>query len=95
MSETINKGPIFHVGYSEITGVIYAGTINKKGTKWLKQTDVTQEALTAVRDHFMNIYYNQKEQAGIVGYRWKTKSGKTVTLQLNIIDAQEGNDSIE
>ena len=94
MNEIVKREPVFHVGCSELTGTIYAGTINKKGTKWLKQTDVTQEALAAVRDHFMNVYSNQKEPIGTVGYQWTTKSGKTVTLQLNITDTQERSDSI-
>ncbi len=94
MIETVKREPVFHVGCSELTGAIYAGIINKKGTKWLKQTDVTQEALAAVRDHFMNAYSSQKEPVGTVGYQWTTKDGKTITLQLNIAETHERSDLI-
>jgi hypothetical protein len=78
------KEVIFHVSCNSNNNVIYAGTVNKKGNKWLKQTDVTQEAIAAVRDHFMNVKSMQEEDTDIVGYQWKTADGRSITLQLVI-----------
>lgn len=72
----------FHVNCSPLTGTIYAGTINKNGTKWLKKTDVTEEALAAVRDHFMNMLLEEKTNT--VGYQWTKTDGSVVTLQLTL-----------
>ena len=38
---------VYHVGCGEISGRIYAGTINKKGDKWVNKTDVTEEEKAA------------------------------------------------
>lgn len=85
------KETVFHVACSQMTNVIYAGTVNKKGDKWLKQTDVTQEALAAVRDHFLNVLATQKEDTDTIGYQWKMNDGKVITLQLTM-DAEEAKD---
>lgn len=84
MSETTKKEPEFHVFTSELSGRIYAGTINKDKTKWLKKSDVTKEALEAVRDHFLDLYNNENTEANSVGYQWTNKEGKVITLSLNI-----------
>ena len=84
--EEPKKQKVYHVACSEETGLIYAGVINKKGNKWLSKSDVTQEVLNAVRDHFLKIYAAEKENAEIIGYQWKTNEGKTVTVQLTIAD---------
>lgn len=41
----------YHVGCG-IAG-IYAGTLNKKGDRWLHKSDVTDEALIAVAQYFL------------------------------------------
>lgn len=72
----------YHVG-SGICG-IYAGTINKKGDKWVNKSDVTDEAICAVRDYLKNeADMNKKE---LWGYEWDTKDGKTVELLIKIRD---------
>lgn len=64
---------------------IYAGRINKKGDKWLEKSDVTDEALCAVRDYL----YDQAiaEGKSICGYEWDRKDGKVVEL---IVKIREG-----
>ena len=75
---------LFHVKCSPLTGNIYAGTINKSGTKWLKKNDVTEEALAAVRDHFMNILADSSSTTNTIGYQWTRIDGSEVTLQLTV-----------
>lgn len=41
----------YHVGCG-IAG-IYAGTLNKKGDKWVNKSDVTDEAIKAVAQYFL------------------------------------------
>ncbi len=54
----------YHVGCG-ITG-IFAGTLNKKGDRWLNKSDVTKEAFTAVAQYCiehneaMNFNYHGK-----------------------------------
>ena len=54
----------YHVGCG-ITG-IFAGTLNKKGDRWLNKSDVTNEAFNAVaqycleHDEAMNFNYKGK-----------------------------------
>ena len=80
----------YHVKCDRATGRVYAGTINKKGTRWLSVSDVTNEALSAVRDHFINILNQQKDGTNAVGCQWETKDGKYVSLQLSVSDRQIG-----
>lgn len=42
----------FKVGCSPIIGVLYAGTVNKKGA-WGKKHDVTDTAVGAVAEHLI------------------------------------------
>lgn len=67
---------------------IYAGKINKNGTEWLEKSDVTDEALCAVRDYL----YDQAiaENKSIWGYEWGRKDGKIVEL---IVKIREGEDN--
>lgn len=64
---------------------IYAGKINKNGTEWLDKSDVTDEALYAVRDYL----YDQAiiEDKTVWGYEWDKKDGKVVEL---IVKIREG-----
>lgn len=74
----------YHVG----TGLagIYAGRINKKGDKWIEKSDVTDEALCAVRDYL----YDQAiaEGKAVWGYEWDRKDGKVVELIVKIRDGE-------
>ena len=77
----------FHVQAGEISGVIYAGTFTKDGQKWAKRSDVTEEAIATVRDHFL-----PKAQSNGVNsyyYQWHRKDGKTVELRVSIQDDEE------
>ena len=66
---------------------VYAGRINKKGDKWLEKSDVTDEALCAVRDYL----YDQAiaEGKSICGYEWDRKDGKVVELIVRIKDGED------
>ena len=72
----------YHVSCSEITGTIYAGTVKKNGKEWLNKSDVTEEAIAAVRDHLTNKAFMEKSD--FYGYEWTRKDGKKVTLSVSI-----------
>ena len=84
---------VYHVGCNLENNVIYAGTVNKKQDKWLTQTEVTDEALLAVRNHFLKLA--EQEQTNEVGYRWTFDNNKMVTLKVVIEDVEESNDKHE
>ena len=66
---------------------IYAGRINKKGDKWLEKSDVTDEALCAVRDYL----YDQAiaEGKSICGYEWNRKDGRIIELLVRIKEGED------
>lgn len=70
---------------------IYAGTLMpKKDGKpqcWKNKSDVTEEALCAVRDYLIDECIDEKEGKTSGGYEWKRKDGKTVSL---IVKVEEG-----
>ena len=72
----------YHVGCSEIAGTIYAGTVKKNGKEWLNKSDVTDEAVGAVRDHLTNKAFLEKSD--FYGYEWTRKDGKKVVLSVSI-----------
>lgn len=75
----------YHVSV-EISG-IYAGKTNKNGTEWLDKSDVTDEALYAVRDYLIDkLQANNKTEGG---YEWKRKDGKVVELVVKIKDGEK------
>ena len=76
----------YHVGCSPENNVIYAGTINKTGDKWTNKTDVTEECLEAVTNHFLRIA--QKEETNELGYRWQYEDGTTVFLKI-VVETKE------
>lgn len=85
-----NKPPEFHVGIGEISDTIYAGTLMRNGTVWKDRSDVTDEAIAAVRDHLM-----QKAKADgleTYGHSWKLKDGGKVQLIVRILpkEADDG-----
>ena len=77
----------YHVGCG-VFG-IYAGTLNKKGDLWQNKTEVTDEAICAVRDWLYNEFINAEKHGG--GYEWKTKDGKTVSLIIKVEAAKDEN----
>ena len=80
----------YHVQCNPNTGIINAGTVNKKKDKWVNKTDVTQEALEAVRDHLLYIASLNKLEDG-AGYRWECEEkGKAIMLTAKIVSIDEG-----
>ena len=69
-------------------GRIYAGTLMpKKDGKpqlWRNKSDVTEEAICAVRDHMLDEHINEKEGKTFGGYEWKRKDGKKVSLIVRV-----------
>ena len=76
----------YHVGYG-FAG-IYAGTVNKDGTKWTNKNDVTEEALESVRDYMVGDLLGGFEctKAESSGYEWTLKDGRIVELRVTIKD---------
>lgn len=69
---------------------IYAGTLmpkkDGKPQMWRNKSDVTEEAIAAVRDHMVGDCLNEKEGKLQGGYEWKRKDGKKVVLMVEIED---------
>lgn len=57
----------YHVGCG-ITG-IFAGTLNKKGDRWINKSDVTDEAFSAVAQYCVN--NNQAMEFSMDGKRYR------------------------
>lgn len=76
-----NKMAQYHVGCG-IAG-IYAGTITKKGDKWLNKSDVTDEAIDAVL-HYM--YDQIPEGQNSFAYGFKMRSGEYARLKIEVTD---------
>jgi len=80
----------YHVGCG-IAG-IYAGTVKKNGEEWKSKSEVTDEAICAVRDWFMMNKPKDKEQ---FGYVWDKKDGGHVTLLvMESADSAETEDNV-
>lgn len=71
----------YHVGCGNLGSAIYAGTLNKKKDMWLHKSDVTAEAIEAVRDYFLLTMGDGSKQTG---YEWERKDGAIVQLVLKI-----------
>lgn len=67
----------YHVGCGAFS--IYAGTISKPGM-WKSKSEVTDEALEAVRDYLSNEFLKDGKTQG--GYEWNRKDGKVVKLMV-------------
>ena len=79
----------YHVKVNK-DGAILAGTITKTGA-WNHNSEVTEEALIAVRDHFIALSVKENKD---VGYAWQYPNGKTLILKLEEQDTEkveEGN----
>lgn len=66
---------------------IYAGTLEPKNKNlWRNKSDVTDEAIAAVRDHMvwelLGGYDSPDAFSG--GWQWKLKDGRTVELRVTI-----------
>lgn len=74
----------YHVGCGAFA--IYAGTLNSKNKKiWQNKSEVTDEAIEAVRDYIVETelggFDNEKKSGG---YAWTLKDGRTVELRVTI-----------
>ena len=69
--------PEYHVGCG-IAG-IYAGTLNKKGDRWLNKSDVTEEATWSVVQHL----YDQIPEGQIgIAYIYTFRHGDKVRVSI-------------
>lgn len=84
------NSPEYHVGCGAFG--IYAGTITKDGKLWKNKSEVTDEALRAVRDYLIHECVATKRTSA--GYEWEGKDGKTVKLML-YMDEEVGNNTEE
>jgi len=82
----------YHVQCNPDSGVIHAGTINKKGDKWVNKSDVTNEVLEAARDHLLFIAQKNNLQDG-AGYLWHRSDGSVLKLTAQIVPQEENSAS--
>lgn len=79
----------YHVG-AGIFGDIYAGTLmpkkDGKPQMWRNKSNVTDEAICAVRDHMVSECLDEKHGKMHGGYEWKRKDGKKVVLLVKVED---------
>lgn len=83
------KTPEYHVS-AGIFGGIYAGTLmpkkDGKPQMWRNKSDVTDEAICAVRDHMTSECLKEEEGKTEGGYEWDRKDGKKVVLLVKVVD---------
>lgn len=88
------KTPEYHVS-AGLFGGIYAGTLmpKKEGKPqmWRNKSDVTDEAICAVRDHMVSECLDEKNGKMQGGYEWKRKDGKTVVLLVKVEEPSNEN----
>ena len=78
--------PNYHVGCG-LFG-IYAGTLEPKNpTMWRNKSEVTDEAIDAVRDYMLDTVIKDGKTEG--GYEWTKKDGKIVQLIIKEIERKE------
>lgn len=69
-------------------GRIYAGTLMpQKGEApriWRNKSDVTDEAICAVRDHMLDECVKEEDGKMSGGYEWARKDGKKVSLVVSV-----------
>ena len=75
---------------------IYAGTLmpkkDGKPQMWRNKSDVTDEAICAVRDYMVNECLNEKAGNVRGGFEWTRKDGKRVLLTVEIEDGERKDD---
>lgn len=70
----------YHVGCGAFG--IYAGTLMPNKELWRNKSEVTDEAINAVRDYMMGEFVKNEKTQG--GYEWRTKDGRTVSLTIRV-----------
>ena len=72
---------------------IYAGTLmpqrDGRPQIWKNKSEVTDEAICAVRDYMMDSCLKEKEGKTEGGYEWTRKDGKKVLLLVKVVDSDE------
>lgn len=72
---------------------IYAGTLmpkkDGKPQMWRNKSDVTDEAICAVRDYMAAECLDEKSGKVCGGYEWKRKDGKKVMLLIKIVEGSD------
>ena len=66
---------------------IYAGLLSPKDKScWYRKSDVTEEAIAAVRDYMVDdcLGGTQCDKGTSGGYSWKLKDGRIVELRISI-----------
>lgn len=80
----------YHVGCG-VFG-IYAGTLEPKNKSlWRNKSDVTEEAIEAVRDHMVMELLGGFDcsKASSSGWEWTLKDGRTVELRVTIKKSED------
>lgn len=74
----------YHVGCGAFG--IYAGTLNKEKTMWRNKTEVTDEAINAVRDYMVMELLGGTDckKATKSGYEWDLADGRKVVLSIGV-----------
>lgn len=79
----------YHVS-AGVFGRVYAGTLMPKKDgrpqMWRAKSDVTEEAIAAVRDHMVGDCLDEKNGKFQGGYEWTRKDGKKVLLLVKVVD---------
>ena len=60
-----------------------------KPQMWRTKSDVTDEAICAVRDYMICECLQEKDGLTEGGYEWKRKDGKKVALLVKVVDDDE------
>lgn len=72
---------------------IYAGTLmperEEKPRMWRHKSEVTDEAICAVRDYMLENSIKENDGKTEGGYEWKRKDGKRVSLLIKIEEAEK------
>ncbi len=74
----------YHVGCG-FAG-IYAGILKKNGEEWLHKSNVTEDAINAVRDY---LFLQKRADDNMFGYEWTLKDGRKLKLTIVVEDAAE------
>lgn len=80
----------YHVGCGAFG--IYAGTLNSRNkTMWQNKTEVTDEAISAVRDYMVQELLGGLDcsKATSSGYEWALKDGRVVELRVTVKEKEE------
>lgn len=70
----------YHVGCGMFG--IYAGTLMPNKKEWKNKSQVTDEAIEAVRDYLFDEFIKNDKTEG--GYEWKRKDGRIVQLTISV-----------